>query len=115
MMEAVSTCETSVSVYQTTAQKITIFVLVAWEPEILIALMMEIVRKSENKLVYTTLHGATSQNTVFILTAVITWNINRPDDGGSKKLWKSVSFYHITQPNISEHSHLHIHRRDDLK
>jgi hypothetical protein len=37
----------------------------------------------------------------------------RPDDGGSKHA--SVNFYQTTRRNIPEVSHLHTHRRENLK
>jgi hypothetical protein len=40
---------------------------------------------------------------------------DRPDDGGSKYLWESVSFYQIALSIITEDSDLHTHRWPKVK
>jgi hypothetical protein len=41
--------------------------------------------------------------------------VNRPDDGGSKRLRKSVKFYQTKRSNIPEDSHLRTRCRENLK
>jgi hypothetical protein len=38
-----------------------------------------------------------------------------PEDGGSKHLWKSASFYETTQSNIPDDRHLHTRYCENLK
>jgi hypothetical protein len=66
-------------------------------------------------------HGRHGKYIILVRKHVATWRtsgrfmmIHRPDDGGSKDLWTSVNIYQTARRNISEDSHLHTRRRDNL-
>jgi hypothetical protein len=68
--------------------------------------MMEAARTSETLVNFTRLHGATNQKTAIFIRAMMMEAASASET--------SVNFYQTTRRNISEDSHLHTHRRENL-